>query len=114
MFNIFYIILSLFIYAYLFGNIASMVSEFINVQFLDMNEKYQTVMKKINKEKIPFPILKNIKAYYNLLWNKSKGISNQFIENLPSSLKQDVLLERFKDCFYNNPIFLFKNEMKQD
>jgi Ion channel len=38
--NVLYIIFSVFVYSYLFGNIASMVSEFINVQFLELNEKY--------------------------------------------------------------------------
>jgi hypothetical protein len=68
---------------------------------------------KINGDKIPQECLLNIKEYYSQLWIKSKGISNHFVENLPSTLKSDVLMERFKDCFYNNPIFLLTEDNKE-
>jgi len=104
-FVIFLIIITTFIYAYLFGNIASMVAEFIPAYFIELNEKYQYVSSKIKKDKIPENAEKNIKEYYDLLWLRSKGIPEKSFQGLPSTIISDILLERYKQAFINNPIF---------
>lgn len=53
LFNAILVLLGTFIYAFLFGNIASIVADLAPNIFLNFHEKYQHVMSRINKKKTP-------------------------------------------------------------
>ena len=66
-------------------------------------------MSKTNKDVIPKQSLKNLTEYYDMLWLTSKGISEDFLQELPSNLKGDILFAKYKEAYSNNPIFMDKN-----
>jgi hypothetical protein len=65
-------------------------------------------MSKTKKDVIPKQSHKNITEYYDIMWLTSKGISEDFLEELPTNLKCDILYYKYKDAFMFNPIFLDK------
>jgi len=98
-FNIFMLIMYAFIYALLFGNIVSMVADFVPVYFITLNERYHQVVSKIDKRKIPKCVRHNMKQYYDSLWLNSKGIAEDFLLELPPSLRHDILIHKHKEAF---------------
>lgn len=70
-FTAFMIMIFTFFYAFLFANIASVISDFLGKDFLTFHERYQYVMSKVNLEKTPKATLQNINTYYDFLWSSS-------------------------------------------
>lgn len=77
MFNAVLVLLGTFIYAFLFGNIASIVADLAPNIFINFHQKYQYVMSRINKEKTPKAIVQSISNYYDYIWAHSKGINEE-------------------------------------
>lgn len=88
-----------FVFAFIFGNMVSIVAELMPQHFIYLNERYHYVMSKIKKDKISKNSFENIKDYYDYLWHSSKGISEEFLKEFPSNIRQDILLVKYKDAF---------------
>lgn len=77
LFNAVLVLMGTFIYAFLFGNIASIVADLAPNIFINFHEKYQYVMGRINKEKTPRHVIQSISNYYDYIWAHSKGINEE-------------------------------------
>ena len=86
-----------FFYAFLFANIASVLTE--NNNFLTFHEKYQHVMNSLPTEKIPTHLMQKINNYYEYLWATSQGFDEEkdILRSLPSQLMYDAFKERFQE-----------------
>ncbi len=94
--NAILILCGTFIYSFLFGNIASIVSDFAPNMFINFHKNYQYVMSHVNKKHIPKQTVQNITNYYDYIWAHSKGINEDiFIKELPDSIRSDILLCRY-------------------
>lgn len=78
-FMIMVLLIYYFVFAFIFGNIVSMVAELMPENFIYLNERFHYVMSKIKKDKISKHSIENIKEYYDYLWHSSKGISEEFL-----------------------------------
>ena len=94
-----------FVFAYVFGSIVSMVTEMMPENFIFLNERFHYVLSKIQIDKISKNSLTNIKEYYDYLWNSSKGISEDFIQEFPGNIRADILFVKYKDAFLQNSLF---------
>ena len=67
-------------------------------------------MTRVNKEKTPKSVIRNITNYYNYIWAHNKGINEEeFITDLPDSIKSDIYLCRYQEAIENSIIFKDKD-----
>ena len=55
-------------------------------------------MSQIKKDQLPKRSLNDLKDYYDYLWAKSKGIKDEFLKEIPDSLRTDILQQRYYDA----------------
>ena len=100
--NSFIILCGTFIYAFLFGNVASIVADLAPQLYFNFHKRYQTVMELVKKEKLPPETRQRIKDYFDYVWAHSKGIDEEeILSGLPESLRSDIYLVRYSEVFHN-------------
>lgn len=78
-FNAFIIWAGTFIYAFLFGNVASIMSDFAPQLFFNFHKRYHQVMTSVKRGQVNKQISRNIRNYYDFIWANSKGFSQEEI-----------------------------------
>ncbi|CAI2367548.1 unnamed protein product [Moneuplotes crassus] len=98
-YNAFVILCGTFIYAFLFGNIASIMTEFASqMPFFKLHKQFEDVMNSLNKEAVPMPLISKIKDYYDYIWANSGGVS------------QDEILMDYLNAEAANKSIIFKDD----
>lgn len=106
-YNAFIILCGTFIYAFLFGNVASIMADFAPQMFyFKFHKQYEEVMSSLNSESVPQPLIDKIKDYFDYVWTNSKGIKySEFLDQLPKCLNADILTSRYSEAIHNSIIF---------
>jgi hypothetical protein len=94
-------------YGYIIGNIAIIIAN-LDVAKANFMEKMEEINNYLSAKKIPMPLQKRVRDYYNYIWESRRSISSEaVIQGLPQSLEIEILL------FINQAIVqkvpLFKN-----
>nr|WP_319776221.1 cyclic nucleotide-binding domain-containing protein [uncultured Sphaerochaeta sp.] len=104
-FTIFVMILGVGIYGYIIGNVASIISKKdpAKARYFDNIENLTALVAYRN---IPLNLQKRIQQYYKYVFHKRMGYDeNDFLHNLPKSLKTEVSLYLKKSLIENNDLF---------
>jgi hypothetical protein len=111
-YNAFGILMGTFVYAFLFGNVASIVADFApQMFFFKFHKQFEDVMSSLNKEAVPQVFISKIKDYFDYVWANSKGISyEEILEDLPPCLNADILQARYSEAINNSIIFKDAND----
>ncbi len=110
LFNAFLILCGTFIYAFLFGNIASIVADFAPNMFIHYHEKYQFTMSRVRNSKVPKHIATSVNNYYDYMWAQNKGFDEEdYINHLPDSLRSDIMLCRYQSAIESSLVFKDKD-----
>ena len=105
-FNAFLILLGTFIYSFLFGNITAIVSSLAPSQNMEFYRQYNYVMNKLKNGRTPFKTLVDVNNYFDYQWSLNKGLNiDKVMEQLPDSIKSDVLISRYQDTVETSLIF---------
>ena len=103
-----------FMYAFLFGNIASIVSELSpQKMYFKFYTRYEIVMSSLKVDVVPKKLMQNIKDYFDFEWSNSHGIPVSDLSNmLPIWINTDILASRFSIAIHNLIILRnFENEI---
>jgi len=99
------IMLSTFIYAFLFGNLASLVDDLTPKFQKEYETSYRVVLEYVKNSKLDL-FLDKIHKYYNYIWQDNKGIDeNQLLGILPNSLRYDIFMSRYENVINNSKFF---------
>ena len=93
----FIILFSTFMYAFLFGNITSIVSDFASQKvFFKFYKRYENVMNSVKAGSVPKRVISSIKDYFEFDWLNSHGIQiEDMSQKLPSWISTDILASRY-------------------
>jgi hypothetical protein len=95
-FVVFLIPIGIFVYAFLFGNIVSIVSELGVNQQITYYEKYKYVMKKIETLNLGKQAKAAINEYFNYIWGNDLDIyEEELLQDLPMTMKTDLLFCKY-------------------
>jgi potassium voltage-gated channel Eag-related subfamily H protein 5 len=79
-YNAFIILLGTFIYAFVFGNVASIIADFApQMFFFKFHKLFEDVMSSLKRDAVPYALIDKIKDYFDYVWANSKGISYEEI-----------------------------------
>ena len=89
-----------FMYAFLFGNIASIVSDLApQKMFFKFYKRYESVMSSLKIEVVPKKLIINIKDYFDFTWSNSHGTPIDELSNkLPPCVNADILAARYSNA----------------
>ena len=106
-YNAFIILCGTFIYAFLFGNVASIMADFApQMFFFKFHKQFEDVMSSLKKDTVSNKLIQKIKDYFDYVWANSKGISyDEILGDLPSCLNADILFARYSEAINNSIIF---------
>jgi CRP-like cAMP-binding protein len=95
-----------FLYALLFGNISSLVSEFALKFRSKLLESYNFVIDFIKKKKVGIAFGRQVDDYFNFLWESNKeNIDSEILKQLPSGIMSDVQAFRYSAAIGLSKIF---------
>ncbi len=100
-----YIGLSIHIYAFLFANITSMVTDLSRGLLSSLQTRYEAALRCTKAETLPPDLVNRIKAYFDFLWVDTRGIDDKFLSELPISLKVDICLQLYKHAIEHCILF---------
>ena len=105
-FNCLLILMGTFIYSFLFGNITAIVSSLAPSQNMEFYRQYNYVMSKIKNGRTPLKTIVDVNHYFDHQWSLYKGLDVETaMDQLPESIKSDVLLSRYQDTVETSLIF---------
>ena len=105
-FNAFLILMGTFIYSFLFGNITAIVSSLAPSQNMEFYSQYNFVMNKLKNGRTPLKTIHDVNQYFDYQWSLYKGLNvEKSIEQLPDSIKSDVLISRYQDTVETSLLF---------
>jgi len=94
-----------FMYAFIIGNIASIISN-LDSQKASFRSKVDTMSMYLKKRGIPTELNDRIRNYYDYIWTHHRGFDEYyFLRELPHSLRLEVLLQLTKELLAETPIF---------
>ncbi len=102
-----------FTYAFIIGNIASIISN-LDSQKASFQNKVDAINIYLRKRGIQSEVIKRIKNYYDYIWLHHRGFEeSNFLNELPDPLRLDVMLQLTKKLLDKIPIFSYSsNELK--
>jgi hypothetical protein len=98
-FIVFVMVIYFYLFALIFGDVVSIISELIPVNFMRLNQRYHIIMSRIQKDKLREGSVLKIREYYDDMWKKSRGINEKFIQHLPGNIKNEIRLFQYQDAF---------------
>jgi len=80
-------------YAYIIGNIASLVGQ-LNASKAQYQQRAQTVTSYLHEQKVPSVLVNRVQAYYHNRWEKYRNFNeDDLLSDLPRSLALDIKTE---------------------
>jgi len=105
LYAIFVMILGVGVYAYVIGNIASILAN-INPSKASYLQRVEQLTAFMHYRSLPHPLQRRIRDYYDYLWEKRLGYDeNDILQDLPPTLRTDVALFLKRDIIERVPIF---------
>jgi len=97
-------------YAYIIGNIASIVSN-IDTLKNKHDDRKESLILYLRQNGTPNNLMSKVNNYYDYIWKSKKGVNeNDIFENIPHQLKLELMHHLSKDLLDN--ILLFKNSSR--
>jgi len=93
------------IYAYLIGNIASLISSLdpVRARYMQQRERLSAFMQ---YRALPTPLRRRIQRYFDYVWEERLvSDESEVMQSLPPSLREDVALFLKRDLIKNVPLF---------
>ena len=92
-----------FMYAFLFGNIASIVSDLSpQKMYFKFYTRYEIAIISLKVDVVPKKLMQNIKDYFDFEWSNSHGIpASSLLNRLPSWISTDILTSRYSNAIDN-------------
>ncbi len=100
-----YVAFSIHVYAFLFANITSMVTDLSRGLLSNLQSRYELALKCTKADSLPPDLLSRIKAYFDFLWVDTRGIDDKFIADLPISMRVDIYLQIYQHAIENCILF---------
>jgi ion transport protein/cyclic nucleotide-binding protein len=97
-------------YAFIIGNIASLISNLDISKSIHKN-KVNAAFHFLNARQVEPALIEKVGNYYDYVWERRKGINdNNLFNDLPSSLRLELLEELLKEQIAVVPIFAHSNK----
>ncbi|MCX6224964.1 MAG: ion transporter [Bacteroidia bacterium] len=94
-------------YAYIIANLASMISN-LNTSRSAFKNRLDAMTQYLSHRKIPPEVKRKIRDYYEYLWGRYKGYrENVFFEDIPDSLRIEILIHLTKEFIDKAPVFKY-------
>lgn len=106
LFNSFICIFGAFVYAILFGNVCSLVSEFASKLRSKLLDSYTFVVDFIKKKRVDQAFTRQVDDYFNYLWQSNTTYIDQIIvKQFPLGIMADVQMFRYSSAMDSSVIF---------
>ena len=93
------------LWAYIIGNIASLVSNIDSAKALFWN-RVDTVNQYLRNRQVPAELSEQVRGYYDYVWARYRGMdSREVLEGLPDPVRLDVLAHLARDLTEHVPLF---------
>jgi hypothetical protein len=93
------------LYAFVIGNIASLLSR-IDSAKADFWNRVETVTQYLRTRGVPAEVNANVQGYYEYLWTRYRGANEQvLLSDLPASLRLDVMAHLTSELTERVPLF---------
>ncbi len=110
LFVIVVMVVGAFMYAYIIGNIASLVSN-LDARKSSFRNKTDTIKLYLKQRGVPDHLNERVRNYYEYLWAHHRGLDGSiFLNDLPEPLRLDLMLELTKELLGNVPLFKYSSE----
>ncbi|MGF1492695.1 MAG: ion transporter [Microcoleaceae cyanobacterium] len=105
-FSLMVMFLGVAIYAFIIGNVASIMSS-LNASQNHFREKLDQIQSYMRERRIPRYLQKEVRNYYQYLWRCNRDVSSElnFLDELPHSLKTNLYLHLYRDLVEEVPLF---------
>ncbi|NJK39699.1 MAG: cyclic nucleotide-binding domain-containing protein [Oscillatoriales cyanobacterium RM2_1_1] len=105
-FTLMVMFLGVSMYAFIIGNVAALIAN-LNATKSRFREKLTQIQSYMGERKIPHPLQKQVRRYYQYMWEYSRDTSLgiEFLDELPNSLKAKVYLYLYQDLLQQVPLF---------
>lgn len=95
------------LYAYIVGNIASLVSNLDSAR-VSFSSRIEAVTQYLHYRQAPHDLNERVRDYYEYLWARHRGLKEDvFFEDLPKPLRLDVLLYLTRELLETVPLFKY-------
>jgi hypothetical protein len=95
------------LYAYIIGNIASLLSNIDSTKASFWN-RMETVSQYLNYREVPFELSGRVRNYYEYIWARHRGLrEDMFFDDLPNPLRLDILHYLTQELLEKVPLFKF-------
>jgi hypothetical protein len=112
--TIFVILLGATTYAFMIGNIASLISKIDSVKVNFWN-RIDSANQYLRYKKVPEDLNERVRKYYEYIWAKHRGLDqNLFLEDLPESLRLETMQYIARDIIEKVPIFKLSSQNLKD
>jgi hypothetical protein len=104
------------LYAFIIGNIASLLSK-IDTAKINFWNRIEAISQYLRYRQVPSDINERVKKYYEYLWERHRGLTgNIILDDLPKPLRLEVVQSVARELLANVPLFkycssLLKNEL---
>ncbi len=109
-FTIIVMIIGAFMYAFIIGNIASLIST-LDVQKVSYWSKIDSIKLYLQHRGVPVELNERVRNFYEYRWVNHRGLEEQIIFNdLPDSLRLEVMMQLTKGLIEKVPLFKYSSE----
>ncbi|MGC9525818.1 MAG: ion transporter [Limnospira sp.] len=105
-FTLVVMILGVSMYAFIIGNVASVIGN-LDASQTRFREKLDQVQSYMRDRKIPPTLQSRVRDYYQYLWecNRDTSFDRGFLEEIPNSLKTQIYLYLYRELLEKVPLF---------
>jgi len=105
-FTLVVMILGVSMYAFIIGNVASVVSN-LDASQTRFREKLDQVQSYMRDRKIPRALQSRVRDYYQYLWecHRDTSLDLGFLDEIPNSLKTEIYLHLYRELLEKVPLF---------
>lgn len=104
-FTMFVMLLGASMYAFVIGNVASLVSNIDSAKAAFWN-RVEAVNQYLRSRRVPAGVNEHIRSYYEYIWATYRGTNEQsLLSDLPAPMRLDVLFHLTKDLIERVPLF---------
>jgi len=109
-FTIIVMIIGAFMYAFIIGNIASLIST-LDIQKANYWSKIDSIKLYLRYRGVPTDLNERVRNYYEYRWANHRGLEEQKIFNdLPDPLRLEVMMQLTKGLLGKVPLFSYSSE----
>ena len=109
-FSIIVMIIGAFMYAFIIGNIASLISS-LDIQKATYWSKIDSIKLYLRYRGVPAKLNERVRNYYEYRWANHRGLEEQKIFNdLPDPLRLEVMMQLTKGLLDKVPLFKYSSE----